>query len=85
MNNQRKNHSILKVILITLALMFIVSGCERTSTTPIVAEAQGSDLNGSSKYLDAFREFADNVLKYGRDTYGPLQTPLCEATSYTVG
>ena len=27
--------------------------------------------NESSKYLDAVREFADNVLKYGRDTYGP--------------
>jgi len=31
---------------------------------------------GSSKYLDAVREFADNVLKYGRDTYGPKHTPL---------
>ena len=30
----------------------------------------------SSKYLDAVREFADNVLKYGRDTYGPKHTPL---------
>lgn len=29
-----------------------------------------------SKYLKAVREFADNVLKYGRDTYGPKQTPL---------
>lgn len=32
--------------------------------------------NESSKYLDAVREFADNVLKYGRDTYGPKHTPL---------
>ena len=30
----------------------------------------------TSKYLDAVREFADNVLKYGRDTYGPKHTPL---------
>ena len=30
----------------------------------------------SSKYLDAVREFADNALKYGRDTYGPKHTPL---------
>ena len=30
----------------------------------------------NSKYLDAVREFADNVLKYGRDTYGPKHTPL---------
>ena len=29
-----------------------------------------------SKYLDAVRQFADNVLKYGRDTYGPKKTPL---------
>jgi len=29
-----------------------------------------------SKYLNAVREFADNVLKYGRDTYGPKHTPL---------
>jgi pectate lyase len=34
------------------------------------------DQNDSSKYLDAVREFADNVLKYGRDTYGPKHTPL---------
>ena len=32
--------------------------------------------NESSKYLDTVREFADNVLKYGRDTYGPKHTPL---------
>jgi pectate lyase len=35
-----------------------------------------ADPNNSSKYLDAVREFADNVLKYGRDTYGPKHTPL---------
>ena len=29
-----------------------------------------------SPYLDAVRTFADNVLKYGRDTYGPKHTPL---------
>jgi len=34
------------------------------------------DANDTSKYLDAVREFADNVLKYGRDTYGPKHTPL---------
>ena len=34
------------------------------------------DPNESTKYLNAVREFADNVLKYGRDTYGPKQTPL---------
>jgi len=30
----------------------------------------------NTKYLDAVIEFADNVLKYGRDTYGPKHTPL---------
>jgi len=35
-----------------------------------------ADPNESTKYLDAVREFADNVLKYGRDTYGPKHTPL---------
>jgi len=29
-----------------------------------------------SKYLDAVRTFANNVLKYGKDTYGPKHTPL---------
>jgi pectate lyase len=35
-----------------------------------------SDSNDSNKYLRAVRTFADNVLKYGRDIYGPKQTPL---------
>jgi pectate lyase len=34
------------------------------------------DPNDTSKYLNAVRTFADNVLKYGRDTYGPKHTPL---------
>jgi len=38
--------------------------------------AETPDANESTKYLDAVREFADNVLKYGRDTYGPKQTTL---------
>jgi len=29
-----------------------------------------------NRYLSAVREFADNVLKYDRDTYGPKHTPL---------
>ncbi len=28
------------------------------------------------KYVSAVQTFADNVLKYGKDTYGPKQTPL---------
>jgi pectate lyase len=45
---------------------------ENKTTTGIKAV----DGNDSSKYLAAVREFADNVLKYGRDTYGPKKTPL---------
>jgi len=38
--------------------------------------ARNSRANEDSKYVNAVREFADNVLKYGRDTYGPKHTPL---------
>ena len=67
MNNQRKNHSILKVMFLSfITLAFLLANS-------FAAETQSSDPN---RYLDAVREFADNVLKYGRDTYGPKQTPL---------
>jgi hypothetical protein len=70
MKNLPKNHSILKVILLSfITLTFL-------SANSFAAEAKSSDPNQSSKYLDAVREFADNVLKYGRDTYGPKHTPL---------
>ncbi|MHC4681133.1 MAG: hypothetical protein ACYTEK_20835 [Planctomycetota bacterium] len=46
------------------------------SHLPICPAAEPSDPNQSSKYLAAVRTFADNVLKYGRDTYGPKHTPL---------
>jgi hypothetical protein len=46
------------------------------SFSSIAAEAKSSDPNESTKYLNAVREFADNVLKYSRDTYGPKHTPL---------
>ena len=60
-----KTLRLLKVTLlsfITLALL---------SVNSIAAETESSDPNQSSKYLNAVREFADNVLKYGRDTYDP--------------
>jgi len=38
------------------------------------AQAQGPV--GEDKYLDAVRAFADNVLEYGKDVYGPKHTPL---------
>lgn len=56
------NQAVLGILLI-----FQLSVCIGTDTP---------DANQSSKYLDAVREFADNVLKYGRDTYGPKHTPL---------
>jgi len=55
-------HHILEVVLLFIAL----SGFS----------ASNSKANEDSKYLDAVREFADNVLKYGRDIYGPKHTPL---------
>ncbi|MHC4540164.1 MAG: hypothetical protein ACYS74_10340 [Planctomycetota bacterium] len=36
---------------------------------PISFATETSDANDSSKYLNAVRIFADNLLKYGRDTY----------------
>jgi pectate lyase len=36
----------------------------------------GREPNDPNRYLNAVREFADSVLKYGRDTYGPEHTPL---------
>ena len=60
------------------------SGCSRRAalaafllTLASSAEAAGkSDTTDPNRYLNAVREFADNVLKYGRDTYGPKHTPL---------
>ena len=42
----------------------------------ICLATETADPNESSRYLDAVRTFADNVFKYGRDTYGPKHTPL---------
>jgi hypothetical protein len=53
--------------MLTTAVLCLISACLANET---------SDANESTKYLDAVRTFADNVLKYGRDTYGPKHTPL---------
>jgi pectate lyase len=37
---------------------------------------EAPDPADPNRYLNAVREFGDNVLKYGRDTYGPKHTPL---------
>jgi pectate lyase len=42
----------------------------------ICLATESPDPNSSTKYLNAVREFGNNVLKYGRDTYGPKRTPL---------
>ena len=64
---KEKRSFLIQVILLSfITLAFF-------SVNLFAAETQSSDPN---KYLDAVREFADNVLEYGRDTYGPLQTPL---------
>lgn len=43
---------------------------------PICPAAETPAPTDPNSYLDAVREFADNVLKYGRDTYGPKHTSL---------
>jgi len=70
MKNQNKIHSILKITLLSLILLIFIS------VNSFAIETKSSDLNQSSKYLDAVREFADNVLKYGRDTYGSKHAQL---------
>jgi len=46
----------------------------------ILAGDQAWSVSGkgkqADKYLQVVKVFADNVLKHGRDTYGPKQTPL---------
>ena len=70
MNNQRKNHSILKVTLLSVTTLLFLS------TNSIAAETESTDPNQILKYLNAVRKFTDTVLEYGRDTYGPKHTPL---------
>ncbi len=38
--------------------------------------AQNSWADADSKYLDAVRAYADNVLKHGKDVYGQKHTPM---------
>jgi hypothetical protein len=42
----------------------------------IVAACGGVFAGEDDKYVNAVRTFADNVLTYGKDTYGPKHTPL---------
>jgi poly(3-hydroxybutyrate) depolymerase len=61
---------------VNLTALVVLLICHLTSCLA----AESSDPNESSKYLGAVRTFADNVLKYGRDTYGPKHTPLTPQT-----
>ncbi len=62
MRGKYRPHHILEVVLLFIAL----AGFSESN----------SKANENSKYLDAVREFADNVLKDGKDVYGPKHTPL---------
>ena len=56
MRGKYRPHHILEVVLLFIALAGF--------------SASNSKANENSKYLDAVREFADSVLKYGKDNYG---------------
>jgi len=57
-------------VCFTLGLILIIT------VAPCSSKEADTTSPESRKYLDAVREFADNVLKHGRDTYGPKHTPL---------
>jgi hypothetical protein len=61
-----------------LSSIHIVLGFVLTITiSPCFSAERSFPKEGQeSRYLQTVREFADNVLKYGRDTYGPKHTPL---------
>lgn len=75
MRSKHRTHSILEVVLLLIALLGIPTGDS-------LADEQSKPANGgfcsesAIGGLDAVREFADNVLKYGTDVYGPKHTPL---------
>jgi len=75
----RKASSILLLALILSSSCLNNRPLRETDNAPSAiksSEAAVVDVNEESPYLKAVREFADNVLKYGRDTYGPKHTPL---------
>jgi len=62
MRSKYRTHHILEFVLLFVALTGLPAG--------------NLWADEDSRYLEAVREFADNVLKHGRDTYGPKHTPL---------
>ena len=57
-----------KIFLALMSGVVAASACWAAETAPAPAEAE--------RYIKVVREFADNVLKHGRDKYGPKHTPL---------
>ena len=82
----------IKVFCLVLVQIFAAVGCKTKSNklpeannsireatagcSVAKAKVDISAEDDASCYLNAVIEFADNVLKYGRDTYGPKHTPL---------
>lgn len=42
----------------------------------VVSVGRVASESGEKQYIEAVRTFADNVLQYGKDVYGPKPTPL---------
>ena len=53
------------ILIVTLLSFFLLIFFSANS---FASETKSPDPNQSSKYLDAVREFADNVIKYGLGT-----------------
>jgi hypothetical protein len=62
MKRQGHSYSVSGVVLLIMLLVCLFAG--------------NAFADENTKYLGAVRRFADNVLKYGRDSYGPKHTPL---------
>ncbi len=79
MRSKYRTHPIFEVVLLLIVLLGVPTGDS-------IADEQSKPANGgfcsesAVGGLDAVRKFADNVLKYGRDVYGPKHTPLFVCT-----
>jgi len=55
-----------------LCVLFLLAPLRARAEVPVTQENRES----AEKYLQVVHRFADKVLEYGRDVYGPLKTPL---------
>ena len=62
----------MKLGIMRMTIFFTMLLCQFS----ICLASERLEPNDPNRYLNAVCEFADNVLKYGRDTYGPKHTPL---------